>query len=183
VARAFKFSIEIEGEQQVNRLLRGISDRFRDLEPAMEWIADNVFMPAIKGQFASEGRRSGRPWGPYTSQEKIFYVPYKIAMLGTATPILRWKGGRERLYPSFVNRSHPEHIRRIGKDSVEVGSSVPWARKHHLGIGKGYKGKYDLPRRTIVALIESDKRMMTKAVQTYARTGTFSGAGQGGLFI
>lgn len=187
----FKLTIEIEGEKQVSRYLDGIRMRFTDLRPAMEWIADNVFMPAIKEQFATQGRRSGRPWGPYTAAEvESGYVAYKTRELGKAEPILRWTrgsgsgvGAREVLYPSFVQRTHPDHVRRVTRDSVEVGSKVPWARKHHLGQGLGWRGKYQLPRRTIVALIDSDKAQMAAAIQTYAVTGGFGKIGQGRMFV
>lgn len=81
--------------------------------------------------FTSQGRTIGRLWSDYTSRE-AHHVAVKEGVFGRKVgrafgDVNRWLGGRERLMPSFVSRSHPENVDRRGRTSLVLGSSVPYA--------------------------------------------------------
>jgi len=174
----FKFSIGISGDKEVALLLNGISENVKNFRPAFEKMVGDVIIPAIRWQFESEGRRGGTPWGPYNAAEvKSGYVGMKKKFLGRARPILRWKGGRERLYPSFVQRDAEGHVEHVTATSLRVGSRIEYAAKHHFGRGSGWKGKYPLPKRPIIKLTRNDIQALGRTAQVWARYGKFDGLG------
>lgn len=108
-----------------------------------------------RDMFVSEGGSTGVRWPPYSAKERKYYVPVKLAVLFRGQKsasgfhrlnpgsILRWTTSPsntaaapyERLYPSMCYPTHPEYVyNRVG-NGVEMGTRVPYARNHNLGVG------------------------------------------------
>lgn len=100
-----------------------------------------------KVMFATEGQSTGADWPKYTRQEQRYWLPIKRWSLGVkkiATGgILRWTptprsstpAAHERLYPSMTVTNHPHYVYDVSGTRVELGTSLPYARNHNLGIG------------------------------------------------
>ncbi len=167
-----RLQFQIANEKAADRLIAGVISRIRDAEPVWQFVADDVIMPALSGQFATEGKRGGMPWPKYTAAEQKYYVPYKVKMTGTKKPLLDWYGPGRRMVPSFVTKTHPEHIHRVWKSGVEVGSSVPYAAGHNDGTGKGWGDKYIVPKRPITVLTtRTDIAKIVEAANAYIHDG------------
>lgn len=166
-------SFELANGKEVDRLLSAIVDRIKKPKTVYEWVADNVLMPALAGQFKTEGARGGLPWQRYTPQERQSgYVGYKKSKTGQEGPLLDWKGRGRRLVPSFTNKAHPEHIHQVSNRGVVVGSKTPWAIKNHKGQGLGWQGKYTIPKRPIAVLTTRiDIAAIVEAFEEYVALG------------
>jgi hypothetical protein len=147
----FRLTYLVAGEAQIDRILSRFGDAVDDLSPAYEEIADD-FLEIEERQFLAEGK--GNAWAPlnpvYAARKK-------------GPGILR---ETLALFHSLTRRGAPGAIRRITKDTMELGSSVtseggfPYPLAHALGTSK-------MPARPPIDLIESDKRRWTKMVQRH----------------
>ena len=100
-----------------------------------------------KVMFATEGQSTGADWPKYTRQEQRYWLPIKRWSLGVKRieqgGILRWTptprsstpAAHERLYPSMKVTNHPNYVYDVSGTSVQLGTSLPYARNHNLGIG------------------------------------------------
>jgi hypothetical protein len=100
-----------------------------------------------KTMFATEGQSTGADWPKYTRQEQRYWLPIKRWSLGVKRieqgGILRWTptprsstpAAHERLYPSMTITNHPNYVYNVSGTSVQLGTSLPYARNHNLGIG------------------------------------------------
>jgi len=117
--------------------------------------------------FVSQGRSTGTPWPDYTKQERKYYVPVKKAVTGlpqvTKAHLLRWDGtgpepsAKERLFPAMSQTSHREFIYRVAGNEATMGTSVPYARKHNLGIGV-YNRRWRTKKGVKVIAVPTPKR-------------------------
>lgn len=158
----FRLSFLVAGEAQMDRILSRFGDAAEDLSPVYEEIADD-FLEIEERQFTSGGAGSGG-WAPLNPR-------YAARKKGPG--ILR---ETLALFNSLTRRGAPGAIRRITKDTIELGSSVtsdrgfPYPVAHALGTSK-------MPARPPIDLIETDKTRWTKMVQRHlvnalrARTG------------
>jgi hypothetical protein len=100
-----------------------------------------------KVMFATEGQSTGADWPKYTRQEQRYWLPIKRWSLGVKRieqgGILRWTptprsstpAAHERLYPSMTVTNHPHYVYDVSGTQVQLGTSLPYARNHNLGIG------------------------------------------------
>jgi hypothetical protein len=100
-----------------------------------------------KQMFATEGQSTGADWPKYTRQEQRYWLPIKRWSLGVKRieqgGILRWTptprsstpAAHERLYPSMTVTNHPNYVYDVSGTQVQLGTSLPYARNHNLGIG------------------------------------------------
>ena len=148
----FRLSFLVAGEAQIDRILSRFGDAVEDLSPAYEEIADD-FLEIEERQFLSEGAGSGG-WAPLNP---------KYAARKKGPGLLR---ETLALFRSLTRRGAPGAIRRITKDSIELGSSItseggfPYPVAHAVGTSK-------MPARPPIALIEADKTRWTKMVQRH----------------
>ncbi len=148
-----KMELIIANEKSAEKLLNDVINRLQNAKPVWEWVSDNVVLKALQGQFKTEGARGGTKWRAYTADEvNSGYVAYKKKKTGEASPLLDWKGPNRRLAPSFIDPNHPEHVNRVSAYGLERGSSVPYAKGHNDGTGRGWKNKYTVPKRPITVL-------------------------------
>lgn len=165
---AFRLSIEVAGEKQLDRVLSRIPKQIKDGRSAFRKIINRVMIPSTKAQFQTQGRHGGSPWPDYTTAEhKSGYVAMKRSVTGASPILMRWTPGHERLYPSLTKRVHPSGIRKAQKDGLQFGTTLPYALKHQRGIGLGWKGKYSTVRRRLIELNEADKREAVRILQAH----------------
>jgi phage gpG-like protein len=98
-----------------------------------------------RAMFLSQGRTTGTPWPDYSAKERKYYVPVKAKFAGhakvTKANLLRWDGtgaepgSHERLFPSMTVTSHAQYVYRVEGNTATMGTSVPYARNHNLGVG------------------------------------------------
>jgi phage gpG-like protein len=150
--------------KQERRLL-GMMDAAVDLRPVMDdiyWDMAN----ATTVMFTSEGRRGGGSWRDTLekTKEKRIKMGYK------PLPILNMSG---RLASSATEPLHPEHHRDVGKDSVEIGTSVPYAATHQLG-----RPSKNITRRPFLVFYEFDRIRWAKMISRFLIK-MYSKAGKG----
>ncbi len=81
--------------------------------------------------FRSPGASEGRTWKDYQTSE-MPWVRMKENVFGrkvgrSSGDINRWKGGRERLFPSMVSERHTEYVQTVRDDRITLGTRVPYA--------------------------------------------------------
>jgi hypothetical protein len=157
-----------DGRDSFARLIGVLDDL--DIERAWPVIVSEVIHPFMlahsKRQFATDGRHGGAPWADY-SLEPI-YAAYKLEQVGHLD-LLRWdKNGRwEQVYPSLTDPSHPEHVYRVGRNSVAIGSSV----EHAIDLTRDTEGPFEEPSpgREILAMRGSQRKGLTTDIQRFIR--------------
>lgn len=144
-----RFIGSVEGDVQLNRAFNRVEQYISDFRPIWPDAAGEIY--AINAeQFESEGGagRSGK-WAalsPAYKQWKAVHYP--------GQPILQLEGD---LMASLTDPEAPDAIYRPGKEELVIGSKVPYARVHQLGLG--------LPARPIFSFSEPSKRRIQKAIQ------------------
>lgn len=185
-------SFEVEGQRNALafdatkgrtglKSLDGIAERQKDIRPALDRVHD-IMLQAQREVFDTEGRSIAQPWPKYTGQEQRYYTPMKRKILGNEYPLLRWKGGSEVLYPSLTQKNAAGHVWKPYKDGFEFGTNVPYAIKHHKGIGKGWRDKYPLPRRPLLASNFTSIGKVVREIQAYIFGGGAQARARGGVF-
>lgn len=88
--------------------------------------------------FDTSGSSTGGKWKWYLGKENR-YLQFKVKTYGRQVKrndVLRWKQGREYLQPSLTRKGAKFNIERISDNEIEVGTSLPYAINHHLGVGR-----------------------------------------------
>ena len=152
--------------QTLEACIRGAGDwsgfwADKDGPIAKAWAASRQQM------FLTQGRSTGTPWPDYTKLERKYYVPVKKAVTGraqvTKTSLLRWDGTgpepsvKERLYPAMSMTTHREFVYRVTGNEAAMGTSVPYARKHNLGLG-AYHRRWRTKKGVKVIAVPTPKR-------------------------
>lgn len=148
-----QFSLNVEGEQQVARMLSRVTEKINDLRPFLDSAAG--FLVATMGdQFSGEGSRTGG-WAPLSPR----YAADKARRWGSK-PILEASGAMKA---SLTGTGGRNISRQIGGDTLEFGTSVPYARYHQTGTSR-------MPQRRILDLTEDDRRGLMKLLQRHLFT-------------
>ena len=201
--RLLDFGVNLTGVDGPVAKLGLAESRVGDLRPAWDAIhAGRTGDPLLKGKgkgqslsfltiskrhFATQGGRAGAKWDGY-DDEPVYRV-IKRLFGGGEGRMLRWRAGRERLYPSLISPSHPDHIFEAKRHSVEIGTAVPYARNHQFGIGLQPFDRQPLKKRPVIALTRSDFRGWVRVIQRHvmrniepgARVGARGAAGRAGF--
>lgn len=121
-------------------LLRAVGRIVADPTPTLNRVVYPWLLDHIEGQFETSGSWGGQPWS--FSGEPI-YERYKRALLGDdlASKPLLVDTEHERLRPSLVDPSHPDHVVRMEGGRLEIGSSVEYARRLLFEGGTGPFGE------------------------------------------
>ena len=116
---------------------------------SQSWVRSRVRM------FATLGRDTESPWPTYEqTEERHFYKFWKLAVLGREVggyrTELRWPE-TDRIWRSFCEPSNRYHVNAQTRTTLELGSSLPYAAKHDLGIGNAprHLGGHRIPRRPL----------------------------------
>ena len=120
-------SVQTKGLEELRERVREMSVRMQRMPRATEGRLHGYVLLRNKERFDTQNASEGKKWANYGREP--LYRRFKQRVLGDLT-VLRWKGGKEeRLYPSLTEPGHPEHIHRVTRNKVEVGTSVPYARR------------------------------------------------------
>ena len=147
--------------------------------------------------FLSQGRSTGTPWPDYTKEEKRYYLPVKKWLTGHAkmgkASLLRWDGtgpepsAKERLFPAMSVTTHREFVYRVSGNVATMGTSVPYARNHNLGLGS-YNRKWKRKRGVKVIQVPTPKRPLLEfgrpfimAVRTELKAVAIASGGKVGI--
>jgi len=143
---ALKF--EVLGETQFNRAIEGLK-YVTDLTKSFEGIAED-FWSTERSQFREEGEFEGNiQWDPLSGA----YARWKSWAYPTKT-ILRLT---DRMFKSLTQKGAPDSIFVIegsvivGRKTMMIGTSVPYAIYHQLGTDK-------MPARPPIRLTEAQKK-------------------------
>lgn len=149
------FSFTIEGEEQVARMLSRTTEKINDLRPFLDGVSTFLSTVAMAEQFSTEGGRTGG-WAALSPR----YAEDKLQRWGSQ-PILVASG---RMRQSLTGGGAGSVSRQIGGDTLEFGTSVPYARFHQSGTSR-------MPQRRIMDLADADRRTIMKMLQQHLFTG------------
>lgn len=159
------FEVRVYGLRRVEAGFRSVRANVRQWRRTGDAFHD-WSIEHYKQQFSTLGSHGGRGWADY-SGERIFAGIKQRS--GVPLVPLRYIGKREVLYPSFIQRSHPYHLYRVGK-KIEVGSTVSYARRHQMGIGYNRQGE-KIPERRIASMTNRQSAGIGDAYGDYFMSG------------
>jgi len=142
------FQFEVQGEEQVSRMLSRTTEKLEDLGPFWD-AAGDMLITTMEAQFSSEGGRTGG-WAPLSSR----YAVDKARKYGSQ-PILVASGGMRQ---SLVGG--PGNISRQEQGGLLFGTEVKFARYHQSGTSR-------MPQRRILDLTDQDRRSIMKLLQRH----------------
>ncbi len=145
--------IEVDGDEQLNRVLTRFTDRIQDVTPAWDAIASVI--AADEGeQFDSEGRFASGGWSPLSpgyAAGKQRHYPGK--------PILERTGV---LRESLTRR--PFGVERLSPQEMTIGTGVPYSKYHQRGTDR-------MPQRRPLEVTGERRNDLVKILQRYVVTG------------
>lgn len=151
-ARPSGWELEVFGDTIISRgFLRG-GDRLRDMRPAWHEIHD-LLLTEWDTQFATQGGRASGGWAPLAEST----VRRKRAMNMDNGILQRTM----RLRDSLTEKGHSDHVLKLTKDELVVGSSVPYGPFHQGGTAR-------MPARPPAALREQAKRGVSSIMHRHA---------------
>lgn len=137
-----------------------------------------LWLDSRKEMFSTSGASIGAPWPMYSkATSEAQYAAIKGKLFGRRMrrqDLLRWLGGRERLYPSLTEEGHTDTLyEETGKTSASYGTRVPYAGNHDKGVGVGpaWAGSHRIPKRPLMLF----GHQLEQATSTLA--GAFAAAG------
>lgn len=153
-----------------NRFLGLAADVLGDFTPIWQESVHPYILRFVEKQFDTHGEHGrGGKWADYSSEERYAAMKQSIFDELPGSPdaedwLMRWRpASKERLYPSLVDEGHSDHVFRFSDTSVEIGTSVPYA-KDLTRRTVGPKGEPSPPR-LIFALTKDQKEAMVTAIQ------------------
>lgn len=148
-----RITLEIDGKAEFDRVFKRLDATFADLTPVWEVVRDE-FWAIESDQFQSGGAAgaSGK-WKPLSKK----YEAQKINKYGTFALLAGTLRATEALYKSLTRKTG-DSVVEIQKDSITIGTKLPYAKHHQRGGGR-------LPQRKIIDFSETQKTGMMKKVQ------------------
>lgn len=157
------------GEAVVRRDLLQFGRNLADLHDGFDEVGD-IMREATREQFLTEGGHASGGWPELAESTKRNRArELGLAVSGGALrnkrgqfassghPILRVHND---LFNSLVRKFDPRHVERASADSLVFGSTVPYGVYH-----QSTEPRTLIPYRPMVALTETDKRSIAKALQ------------------
>lgn len=156
---AFRFTLTLEGEAQIDRTLARFHDNVTDARPLWDELAAKFARIEVR-QFNSEGAYGSGGWPALSPR----YAAWK-ARHYPGRPILERTGELRR---SLTQR--PFGIEELTPASMTIGSGIDYGRYHQKGGG-------NLPQRRPVELPEATRRSWIRLIQRFIVTGYVTTAG------
>ena len=144
---SIQISWQIEGKQQLSRVLRGIGDGIKDWTPAFKETAEELARIFSNDVFSSEGAAIEEKWQPL----KPRYLAQKIKD-GYPSDILVRTGKMKKGFQTIFK-----------PDYAEVWNSIAYFKYHQSAEPR----KSNLPRRVMMKLGENQKQLIVKIFHTY----------------
>lgn len=155
-------AIEVQGEEKLKVALTKMADAIEDLTPYWNDVQQE-FYKIEKAQFASEGKTGA---SGHWKQLSMPYADIKARNYGDL-PILELTGS---LKASLTSESASGAITKKEKDSLTLGSSIPYGAYHQSGTSK-------MPARPPISLTENQTaqllRKLTKQLKEVANRNGF----------
>jgi len=149
---SFYFSYRVEPDDvQYSRAFDDYNLSVKTLRPVFERIRSE-FVESQRLTFINEGAFEGKE---HWQELSPMYRRWKQRRFGYK-PILQ---ATERMKKSLLQRSHPDQVVQMTDDSFTIGTRVPYAYKHQLGIG--------VPVRKVIELTELQKTRWNRIVHNY----------------
>ena len=138
---AFQLTWTIEGEQQLVRRLRGVSDQLKDWKPAFRQATNKLKSIFSNDVFATQGRVIGETWPPLKAE----YLAQKRKRGFGAGPLVA-TGKMQRSFQTLVKI-----------DMGAVWNSVFYFKYHQSN-----KPRFKIPRRVMMKLGSQQKEIVIK---------------------
>jgi len=158
----------VTGSKRAADAMRAFADKASNLEEVGPEIHDALTRSHVR-IFKTQGREGVGQWPGYTGQEAVYgFIKREVFGIGPDR-LLRWEPGNERLFPSVVSQRHPEHVWRIKDGEFEFGTSVPYARHHQEGSGRGpaWAGFPKIKKRVFLTLTRSTAAEVTRIIRKH----------------
>lgn len=143
---ALELSWQIEGKQELSRVLRGIGEGIKDWTPAFKETADQLAKIFANDVFDTEGGAIGERWQAL----KPKYLAQKTAA-GYPPDILVRTGKMKKSFKTLYKADH-----------AEVWNAATYFKYHQSD-----KPRKVLPRRVMMKLGENQKQVVVKIFHTY----------------
>lgn len=149
-----RFTVEVLGEEQIDRMFLRITDAAQDMAPLFNQLIKDLRLIETT-QFLTEGQHGSGGWealAQSTIDEK--------KRMGLMPWIERASGA---LFESLTSGGAGS-IEEVTKDYLRYGTTIPYA-------GFQQSGTRHMPQRRLVQLTEEERRDLAKQVQKYILTG------------
>jgi Ni/Co efflux regulator RcnB len=125
---ADNFSVTIEGDEALDKLLNGIALRGDDMRPLFRGPIDKSVTLMFRAQFASSGAFGGAPWAPLRPSTRQWRQRRGGNRGGLEHPL--WDTGEGK---ASFEKVGPNSFRDITTASYERGSMLPRMALHQTG--------------------------------------------------
>jgi len=142
----FRLEWSIEGQKQLSRNLRGISETMGNWQPAFKKVAKELKEVFSNDVFATKGKAIDERWAPLKPQ----YLAQKRAQGYPADPLVK-TGKMQKSFKSMVKM-----------DSATVWNSIAYAKYHQSN-----KPRKKIPRRAMMKLGNNQKALVVKIFHTH----------------
>lgn len=144
---SLQLSWQIEGRQELSRVLKEIGDGVKDWTPAFRESAEELTKIFANDVFSTRGEAIGEKWKPL----KPSYLAKKIEDGYPADPLIR-KGDMKRNFKSLFK-----------PDMAEIWNATAYFKYHQSDKPR----TSNLPRRVMMKLGEQQKQLVVKIFHTY----------------
>lgn len=111
--------------EEINKLLAGLTEEFRDWRPAWRRIAKEVLLPRVAEAFSSKASPAGEAWAPNSPEYRKRKKGGLLEASGKLRKSLTKEGGGGKA------------VRKYGKKFALVGTDLGYALPLQWGYGKG----------------------------------------------
>lgn len=174
-------AISLQGDARVMGVLRELVSRASDLTPAMRNIGEGL-VTSTQVRFETETDPEGRPWKPLAVETLLRRAAHSQKRKNakgesyTVRSAYNAKGdmtaAAQKRLKSLKILQHLGHLKgsihqAAGRDQVEVGSNLAYARIHQYGGQAGRGHKVTIPARPFLGISEGDADMIVEILGTY----------------
>jgi phage gpG-like protein len=158
-----KIEIGVEGEEKLERALKGAVADLSDLRPAWRPVSDELFS-ITRAQFATQGARG--PAGKWEKRADSTVDRYSSINRRGFTVLNETLRRTDAMFKAVTLRRAPHGIYDEQADSLTVGTDLPYAAIHQKGGPKIPQRKiYDLTERDAARLMSILKRGLMKKIE------------------
>jgi phage gpG-like protein len=151
-----RISIGVEGEEKLDRALRGVAADTSDLRPSWRPVSDEIYS-IVRKQFASK-----RGWKPRAQSTIDRYTAMNRRGFSVINETLR---RTDAMFKAVSTRGASHGIYIEESDSLTVGTDLPYAGIHQSGGSKIPQRKiYDLDDSDVTRLIRILRRGLTEKI-------------------
>jgi phage gpG-like protein len=147
-------SIEVEGESRLLGSLASVAADISDHRPSWRAVSDEIYS-IERAQFQTQGTRGSGRWKERAESTVARYSAINRKGFAVLNETLR---RTDALFRAVTTRGAPSGVYDEQKDSLTVGTTLPYAVIHQKGGAK-------IPQRKIYDLTEADARRLLSIVK------------------